>query len=157
MRFCALLPFFKFIKVYFGLRTLRTLEKFISLLKLRTALRIRIYFLRTCIKLQLTPSHLDSFRKYGHLRLFERSSRKSLENIYNKHVIAVLRLELPDAFKHLRTTRTHIFNISKSISYLLPPVIGNAFFTRQEVNDYHCFHHLRFRIDKKIESFVVVR
>jgi len=152
MRFFTPLPFFKFIECQFGLRTLRTLKKFIRLLQLSTALRMRIYFLRSCINLNLTPPHLENIRKYNHLCLFEPSSRKSLEIIRNKHVMTVLRLELRDAFKHLHNTRLHIYNISKRISYFLPPYIENSFFVRQDNNNRYLYYRERIRMDKKSED-----
>jgi len=68
--------------------------------------------------------------------------------------MAVLRLELWDAFKHLHNTRLHIFNISKRISYFLPPTIENSFFVRQEMNNRHFHHHERIRINKKIKGLI---
>jgi len=158
MRFVTPMPFFNFIKVYFGLRTLRTLKNCIGLiLKLSTSLKIRIYFLRSCINLKLTPLHLDNIRKYNHLCFFETSSRKTLEKLYNKHVVAVLRLELRDTFKHLHSTRLNILKNSNNISKLLPPDIENSFFRCQERNDRYFFHRELIRIDKKIKILIQKR
>jgi len=116
-------------------------------MKLVVFLRIRIQFLRACIKSNLIPLHLDKHKRYSYINLYDVNSIKILDLIYKRHVRTVLRLELEDAYKHLHHTRISIYNISKTISNILHPYLETAFFNRQETNCYRLFHKEKTRIE----------
>jgi len=149
MRFFTYFHFFKYVKLHFGYQTFSILKNCIKLMKLVVSLRIQ--FLRACIKSNLIPSHLDKHKRYSYINLYDINFTKILDSIYERHVRTVLHLELKDAYKHLHYTRISIYNISKTISNILPPYLGTAFLNRQETNCYRLFHKEKTRIDRKIQ------
>jgi len=143
------MTYFEFIQDTFGFRTCKLLKDFIKLSRLNIKLRLRIRFLKTCIKLDLFPQHLKGFisRK---LSLYERSSTLKLNRLNYMCARKILTLELRDAYKHLQTVNIEIFNTCKDISKALPISLESGFFCRQESNNNRFWQTEKTRLDKKI-------
>ena len=112
---------------------------------------MRIRFIKACLKYNLTPTHLNVYRRHTNISLFNKTSFNSLDRISNNFINIVLRLELRDAYKHLHFLRHQFYMTSRSVSNVLLPLIENNFFLFQEKRNGLLWKRECSRIDKKID------
>ncbi|XP_071637612.1 uncharacterized protein [Temnothorax longispinosus] len=144
------IPFFKYIRTYFGDYCCSLLNKYIKLMKTCVSLRIKIRFIRSCIRLDVIPSHINLNRAKSNIKLVQNEYINKLNTISYRYGLSILRLELSDAYKSLQCVRHDMYRVYKSISNVFPLGIGNAFFARQEIVESHLWHSRKERVDKKI-------
>jgi len=150
LRICHM-KFFSFIRIHFGITSCNLLKEFIRLTEQCIMLRIRISFMNTCNRLNLTPPHLNFLHRYERISFFQESSSKNLKASLLRHVKAVIRLELNDAYKQLLFIRNRIYKVYNNILKSLPWFITKQFFGRQENNNRLKWSKEMSRINKKIE------
>lgn len=108
------MSFFEFIRIYFGYQICSILKTFIKLMKTNAKLRVRIYFLKTCINNDLIPVHLYKLSHFDVNNPHTSSSRKVDKLKYN-FVHKLLRIELQDAYKQLSHLKHKLFTNCRSI------------------------------------------
>lgn len=118
-------------------------------MKLHIAVRIRIYFLKSCIKYDLTPSHLTKSIK--HITFYFKSSWLRLNRINKKSIDMICRLEITDAYNKLRNIQSEMYRISKAISLILLYEIDDDFYFQQELIYYRLWTKEKTRINNKID------
>jgi len=147
--------FFSYIRSQFGIETCNSLKHFKKLTDQSINLRIRIKFLKECLKLKLVPPHLDICNRYEKFSMFSDGSKKRLKILFFNHVKTVLRLELSDTYQHLITIRNKLFKLYKRIHRLLPTFVLMDFFGYQKRYNREKWANNTTRINKKIEWLVL--
>jgi len=149
------IKFFTSIRIQFGINTCNLLKEFVKLTDRSIMLRIRIKFLNSCIRLNLTPQHLNFWHSYDKIRFFQKNFKKNLKVSFCSHVRMVLRLEVDDAYKELINIRNKIYKVYNKIVKLLPWFIAKRFFVHQDNNNKKKWSKENSRISKKIEWLII--
>ena len=93
---CNIKNFFDFIKFNFGFHACPLLKRYIKTYRTNIKIRIRIYFLKTCLKEDLIPNHMFKFIRNENNNLF-RSSKERIDRLKRNFIFKYLRVELQDA------------------------------------------------------------
>lgn len=145
--------FFEFIRRTFGFHAFKLLKSWIFFRKAFIKSRLRSYFLRKCISLQLTPAHVKSISRFN-VYLFSYKCRRTLLSYTRNFSSRLIKLELKDSYCYTRFVISKIYKLSRSIYKCIPEYICNGFFSRQDRSLHWFGLRERERLDNKLDWLV---
>jgi len=123
--------FFNYIFCTFGGYSVGLLKSWIKIKKAIIKSKVRVKFLKHCIKCNIYPPHLYHFLDYN-IHLNQHLSANKFNNMKKTFIISVLKMELNDAFRTLDSSHIQIFRLERKITQHIPFYICHLFFTKQE-------------------------
>lgn len=111
-------------------------------------LEVRIKFLRKCIIYNVTSQHLNFCTRYPN-NLYHRFSRGKHDKLIIKFVNDILKNEIRDAYRHIRTLRRETVDLVRVIARGLPISMYDGFFSKQCRSQQSFYRHKCARLENK--------
>lgn len=123
--------FFRTIERDFGYDARATLKKWsrtvINIIKVKS----KITFLRVCRDNCLIPPHLSKHKEFK-TTFFSQQLLQLYKRLLFRSAVGILKLEIADAYKHLRFLRAAEASLVRRVYGCLPSYITRKFFTEQQ-------------------------
>jgi len=145
--------FFKYISTTFGTRCNQLLKSWVKQQKWIINNKIKVTFLKVCIKYSIIPIHLQNITG-NKLIISDHNCNRKLKHIRHVFATKLLKIKLNDAYKTLNRTHIEVYRLVKEISKHLPIYVYSNFFKRQESALHSLFAHEKHRIFKKINNLI---
>ena len=147
------MSFFRFIHREFGQQNCYNLKIFMRRTKLAIKLKLRIKFIRKCIKHKLQPKHTN-FRLLGGVNVFQPNSKKLLNNIKSTYILKILKIELKDAYLTLHKVNREMYKIQEELHSRLPDNLLRNFFDSQYYRNRKIWYIENTKIKNKIQRLI---
>jgi len=142
--------FFYYIRITFGIHPNNLLKLWIKHRRSIIALKIKIMFLKSCLRRGIIPPHL-MYIMTTKLQISNYLVNNKVNSLRYKFALKMIKMELSDAYKSLNLMKLKIFRLTREVYKYLPVYILNNFFNSQESSLHRIFTEEKNRINKKID------
>lgn len=144
------LTFFIFVNCNFGSETVKYMKKWTNTQKSITKMKLRISFLKNCIKHNVISPHLNRWSSLKN-NLYHYRSVSKYNSILKRLIFNMIKVEISDAHRFNNSALYETVRLARSISHHLPIFLCNDFLKYQNRSLYFHFESERNRLNKKFD------
>ena len=145
--------FFGYVRFYFGTETVIYMKKWTNLQKTITKMKLRIAFLKKCIRHNITPPHLNFCSRIAN-NLYHARSISKFKNLRNRFITGSMKIEICDAHSIIRSSLSEVIELARHIVNTLPNFMCDDFFNFQNRPLRSYYVRERERLDNKFNWLV---